>query len=382
MSEQIKVNTIPSLTWNWMKINNDNVNFEVPFKEAAGNISGVSTGVTVSSDAVLTNVDSFGSGIFNFANPKLDAERYAPGRKDNEESGIQNAELKAEPATNHELYKLVDNTVKCPQNIVLEGKISEPVVINFATSENTASVQNIVAKPDSDATVILVYEGETAANQIVLSRVYAQENSKIHIVKVQLLGNSALQLDDTAVVCDENAEVHFTQIELGGSHVDSGLHVNLNGYKSRFISNVAYLCKDNQFLDMNHIVYHYGQKTECNMKVNGSLKDNAVKTYRGTIDFKNGCAGSKGNEMEETLLLNPKVVNKSLPVILCDEEDVEGEHGATIGRLSNDVLFYMQTRGISQAEAERLMSLAKVQAVAELIPSEDVKEKINKFLGE
>ena len=162
--------------------------------------------------------------------------------------------------------------------------------------------------------------------------------------------------------------------------MNSGLHVNLNGYQSSFDSKVAYLCQNDQILDMNHIVYHYGKKSECNMQVDGTLKDNAQKAYRGTIDLKKGCCGAKGHEMEETLLLSPKTVNKSLPVILCDEEDVEGEHGATIGRLSSDILFYMQSRGISEKEAEVLMSRAKIQAAVDLIPDEQVKEQIGTFL--
>ena len=382
MSEQIKVNTIPSLTWNWMKINNDFTSLDFTLDEIQGAAEKVPEGIKITNEKFDFSKTNIGSGISNFANPKLDAEKFAPG-KDKSAVDTNTEEVKARNHSEHQLYKLAEDTVKNPQQITIEGKVSEPLILNFKDGTNTASIQNIIAKADSEATIIFVYEGNSASkNQIVFSRIFAQENSKLHIVKVQLLGNTDLQFDDTAVICDENASVQFTQIELGGSHVDSGLHVSLNGYKSNFVSNVAYLCKENQILDMNHIVYHYGQKTECNMKVNGSLKDNAVKTYRGTIDFKNGCSGSKGNEMEETLLLNPKVVNKSLPVILCDEEDVEGEHGATIGRLSNDILFYMQTRGISQAEAERLMSLAKIQAVADLIPSDIVKEKINSFLGE
>ena len=84
--------------------------------------------------------------------------------------------------------------------------------------------------------------------------------------------------------------------------------------------------------------------------------------------------------MEETLLLSPTAINKSLPVILCDEEDVEGEHGATIGRLSSDILFYMQSRGISEKEAEIIMSRAKIQAAADLIPDEEIKNQISDFL--
>ena len=104
--------------------------------------------------------------------------------------------------------------------------------------------------------------------------------------------------------------------------------------------------------------------------------------YRGTIDFKQGCAGSVGEEQEETLILGPYVVNNSIPVILCDEEDVSGEHGASIGRLGDDVLFYMQSRGIGKAEAEKVLARAKVQAVVSKINDEKVAERTENFMNE
>lgn len=56
-----------------------------------------------------------------------------------------------------------------------------------------------------------------------------------------------------------------------------------------------------------------------------------------------GCTGSQGNEIETTLLLSPKAVVKAAPIILCGEEDIAAEHGSTIGKLSNDMLFYMNS---------------------------------------
>ena len=132
--------------------------------------------------------------------------------------------------------------------------------------------------------------------------------------------------------------------------------------------------------DMNYVVNHYGKKSECKMSVKGTLKDSSQKTYRGTIDFKNGCSGAIGDEQEDTLLLSPTVVNKSLPVILCDEEDVSGEHGATIGRLSEEVLFYMKSRGIAKNVAENIIARAKIQSVVSLIPDEQTVELIQKYM--
>ena len=84
------------------------------------------------------------------------------------------------------------------------------------------------------------------------------------------------------------------------------------------------------------------------MTVNGVLRDSSQKTFRGTIDFKTGSSGAVGAETEDVLLLGETVVNKTVPLILCAEEDVKGSHGATIGQLDEEMLFYLGSRGISE----------------------------------
>lgn len=61
---------------------------------------------------------------------------------------------------------------------------------------------------------------------------------------------------------------------------------------------------------------------------------------RGTIDFVHGCVGAKGDEKEDVLLVGDNMVNQTIPLILCAEEDVEGNHGASIGKLDENMLFY------------------------------------------
>ena len=86
-------------------------------------------------------------------------------------------------------------------------------------------------------------------------------------------------------------------------------------------------------------------------------------------------------EFEETLILSPTTMNKSFPIILCDEDDIQGEHGSTIGKLGSDLLFYMQTRGICKEAAEKIMARARVQAVMDTIPDEETKTLINSYLN-
>lgn len=373
--ENVKTNVVPSITWNWLKSNNDIVTVDAQFSTAVPAISNEKN-VQISEGCTINKILSadFGSGVFNKTNGKVKDLRNQDGTTNPKEDSS-----KIPDYSNHPLLQVLNQTVNNPQMITISKPFEKPLILTFDFDKPSAAAQIIYAKENTKGTIILIYKGNGPAS-ILQTKVYAESYANIHLIKAQLLDSGALHFDDTQVFCEENASVKFTQIELGASHVNSGLHVNLNGYQSSFDSKVAYLCQNDQILDMNHIVYHYGKKSECNMQVDGTLKDNAQKAYRGTIDLKKGCCGAKGHEMEETLLLSPKTVNKSLPVILCDEEDVEGEHGATIGRLSSDILFYMQSRGISEKEAEVLMSRAKIQAAVDLIPDEQIKEQIGTFL--
>ena len=154
----------------------------------------------------------------------------------------------------------------------------------------------------------------------------------------------------------------------------------LSGYKSSFNSELSYMAEKEEYKDINYVVNHYGKKTECNMNVYGTLRDKAVKDYRGTIDFKTGSSSSVGEEREDALLLSPLVKNNSLPVILCTEEDVEGEHGASIGRISEDTLYYMQSRGFTKKQAENACARAKIQRVLSKIDDEEIYQKISDFM--
>ncbi|WP_294429617.1 SufD family Fe-S cluster assembly protein [uncultured Treponema sp.] len=267
-------------------------------------------------------------------------------------------------------------------NAVKKGEIIH-IPLTFEDGKRYEHEHIITAEEGAEVTVILDYTSlpKAAGFSSIKTQLIAKPYSKIHLVKVQLLGENFIQIDDTTGVCDESAKIEVTQIELGASKVYAQVKNELNGYSSKFKSDTAYICKSTQLLDMNYLVNHYGPKTDTKMLVKGVVDDNALKVYRGTIDFKNGCTDATGDEQEETLLMSKNAVNKSIPMILCDEENVSGTHGATLGRLGSDELFYMQSRGISEEEAKKMMMKAKILSVASLIPNEDVRSKIEAFLN-
>lgn len=359
MNDKIEVNQIPYLTWSWLKINSDSVAYDFTLTENDGKDVQIPEGISVSSGKTIKT--------------QLEEPKFSIGE--------QAAALITDAAPQGKIYTIEKSTG------------DKPLIIQINLAGNSATHQIIHAKAGVTAKVIIVYtgvpgvpepvEGPSVSTTLsgIITKVYAEDDANVHISKVQLCDNAVNQIDDTAVVCGERAKVTLTQIELGGSHIDAGFHATLAGYQSSFYSDTAYICQGTQYLDMNQVVVHKGKKTVCDMKTHGTAKDETTKTYRGTIDMVKGCAGSTGNEIETTLLLSPKAVVKAAPIILCGEEDIAAEHGSTIGKLSNDMLFYMNSRGIDQKTAEELLTRAKVTAAASAIEDEGIRQEIEGFLN-
>ena len=197
-----------------------------------------------------------------------------------------------------------------------------------------------------------------------------EEGAQVRLFQLQHSGDGSLLYNSVQCLCEKNACLELIQIHPGKGDLYSDTSVNLVGDGSSFQNEIGYMGKGEQILDMNEVVNHIGKATESNIRVEGSLQDYAKKTFKGTIDFKTGASDSVGNEQETVLMLGEEVGNITVPVILCAEENVIGNHGATIGELDEDTLFYLASRGISRQQAEDMMSKAGIERLKSLITDE------------
>lgn len=201
---------------------------------------------------------------------------------------------------------------------------------------------------------------------------------------VQVLGarSGALLYAKTDADCAPGAGVDMMQILMGQGDLYSDNGTELVGDGSRYSAQIGYLGRGSQTIDVNVVVNHYGKNTECEIDTSGALKDAAKKVFRGTIDFKTGSSNSVGNEKETVLMLGDDVVNKTVPLILCAEENVVGNHGATIGELDDETLFYFESRGISRAQAENILARASIERFARTVDDEALRAQILQTLEE
>ena len=302
-----------------------------------------------------------------------------------EDENRRDREVKDAPSTD-----IVRNAIKkagIPLKVITTKKgvkVDKPVKITYrAGEENSLNSHIIYVSEGSELTLIEVFESENKENLLGLqTRVYVCENASIKLVRVNLLSDSTDHFDDLGFHLENDAKAELVQLELGGKRSYVGVRTELVGRKSEYRSATGYLCKGDSLLDMNFVTNEWGKKVSSNMDASGVLLDNSTKVYRGTIDFKEGAKGASGFEKEDTLLFSPSIINKSVPLILCHEEDVEGDHGATIGRIDEKLLFYIKSRGIDEKAAKQLMTEAYINAVTEQIGDDETEGKVIKYVSE
>lgn len=300
-------------------------------------------------------------------------------------SKIKVEELKSNLNLNYGLGEILTNQVNKNSNqdlrITIDSKTNKEMIIEFKFDKlNNTLVDNIeiLAKEDSKSTIILKYLSNDTIEYFHNGaiRLFAEKNSNINIIIVNLLNDNSNNFISFQNELYENSNIKYTIADFGGKNSISNYYSNLKGDLSNNSIDAIYLGTNDQLFDLNYIAELRGKKTNVNIEVQGALKDNAKKHFKGTIDFKKGSKKSKGNENESCMLLSNNTKSLALPMLLCSEEDVEGNHSSSSGKIGEKELFYIMSRGFSQKEAMKLMVRAKFNKILENIKNQEIKAEI------
>ena len=174
----------------------------------------------------------------------------------------------------------------------------------------------------------------------------------------------------------KGAHVEFIAADAGRGNFSADVEIELNGDDSSAQLDAVYFGDGNRRLDFNYVIRQRGKNSSAAMNVRGALVDKCDKIFRGTLDFKRGAKGSVGREVEEVIILSPGTRNRSVPLMLAAEDEVDGHHAVSIGRLNEEKIFYLMSRGLDEAQAQRLIVEAAFNPVVEKIPDEDLRAEL------
>ena len=262
-------------------------------------------------------------------------------------------------------------------NVPARTKRDEPIVVAVSAAQNQCANTGIIVREGAEATVVIAAfagdgsdgddapagsdanddanaSGDALPTSAALTRIVVEAGAKLHLIEMLGVNEGQQHLESVGLEVHQDAAVDVKQYALGGSTIGLGLTANLVGARARLDLNNRYHATHEETLDINHLVRMRGTSTRALLTESGVLNEAAKKTLRATIDLVRGAKDAQGNEIETVMILGDDVVNKTMPAILCDEDDVAGNHGATIGSVSPEQLDYLAARGLSRQAAEQL----------------------------
>ena len=283
-------------------------------------------------------------------------------------------ELESRIGLNIDVY--YDLNIKVADNY----RTNMPLIIEYNLDSDLISRININIGSNSNINIIIKLLNNNYTFNYLKQVTNLGENSKANISLINLFDNRVTNLVAIESNLKENSILDYNYIDLGSNIKVSNYYAKLDGNNCVNNLNNIYFGNDSNILDMNYYIGCSGLNTKANIESEGVLKDNAKKNYKGTIDFISGCKGSSGDELENCILLSDTAKSKSLPMLLCGEEDVSGSHGVSTGKISKEKLFYIESKGLSEIEATKLIINGNFNKILKNIKNDDIINEINRFI--
>ena len=264
----------------------------------------------------------------------------------------------------------INESGKFPHSIIVVDKGAKASVIeeNYSNSEPFKSeIQN----PKSE----ICFMGS-------MVEVFIGEGAGLNYSYVQNLNTNAYNMPIHRVYVEKDGRINWTQVDVGGRLTKSFTEIILKGRGSS--SNVYGVVAGNgkQHFDISPVIYHQVEETKGNVLIKGVLSGSARSVFQGLVKIDK--AGRKADSYlaNHNLILSEGARADTIPKLEIDIGDVSASHGATVGEIDSDQLFYLMSRGLSAAEAQEMIVNGFVEPIILNIDSEELREKVRNIISD
>ena len=258
-------------------------------------------------------------------------------------------------------------TIRIPKDTETALTITLPLAKD---APDYAGFFSFILEENAKLHLLWQWEGDSAGTGVTAAAYALSEHATLTESAVQLGLSEATVICQRHVTLAKRAEADFTTAALGGRATILHSRGFLRGRQSRLDEAAFYAADGEQTLDFLYHIDHLGEESESNIDVRGALSGRSKKTFRGTIDFKRGCAGAVGNEGDVAVSLSPDAKNISLPLLLCTEDNVIGNHASSAGQLDDSTVYYLMSRGLTKEEAHRIVIESLLRPLIDRMPEE------------
>jgi Fe-S cluster assembly protein SufD len=265
--------------------------------------------------------------------------------------------------------------------------VEEPIHLVFLTAGSGEPIVShprclIVAGPDSQVTIVETYagKGERYLSNGV-TEVVAEDHSVVDHYKVQMEDEQSFHIGMLQAQIGRDASLATHSIALGGGLVRNDVNAVLAEGTSAIV-NGLYLASGAQHVDNHTSIDHAQPHGTSHELYKGVLGGRSAAVFNGKIIVRPGAQKTDAKQTNKNLLLSEEATINTKPQLQIHANDVRCTHGATIGQLDREAIYYLQTRGIGQEDARALLTLAFARDILDRIKVEPLRGFLERKLVE
>ena len=268
--------------------------------------------------------------------------------------------------------------VHVPRGVVLD----KPLYVRVANAVEGGSLfwrLLVVAEPESRFAVIEEYASsspELSAYSNAAVEIVVKDAAKVEYVSVQNLSRATWHFASHHGRVERDGELDWVTGGFGSAKGKVRIQNDLAGPGATSRVTGAYFADGTQHLDYDTFQEHMAPSTTSDFAFKGALRDKARTVWRGMIRVEEGAQKTNAYQENRNLLLSKTAHADSIPGLEILANDVRCTHGATLGQVDREQLFYLMTRGLSRAEAERLIVRGFFQDVLDRVALEPVRDAL------
>jgi Fe-S cluster assembly protein SufD len=252
---------------------------------------------------------------------------------------------------------------------------------SFGTSGVWSHPRNvIVVGANAQVSIVETYVGSGNYFTNAVTEIVAHESAVVDHYKIECESLSAYHVGNVFIRQERGANVTSRTIALGGAIARNETHVVLNGEGAAVSLDGLFAGTGSQHLDNRTVIDHVQPHCESVELYKGVLDQNARGVFDGLIIVRPGAVKTVSRQTNRNLLLSETAIVDSKPNLEIHNNDVKCNHGSTIGQIDEEALFYLRSRGVSEAEARGLLIFAFASEIVDRMKIEPVREQIRRAL--
>ncbi len=268
-----------------------------------------------------------------------------------------------------------------PKNV----EVSVPLQAVFLTENADAMFAPrvlVVADVNSSVTYVDNYisTGDAARLHNGIVEVIAKPGAKVRFATVHQLGLNTTDMSYRRAVTENDASIEWIIGEMNDGNTVTDTSTVLKGNGSTSDAKVIAVGSGSQRLNYTTRAIHFGKDSTSQMTTRAVMREEANAIINGITKIEHGATRSNGEQAEKVLMLSPKARGDANPILLIDEDDVMAGHAASVGQVNPEQVHYLMSRGISRAQAERLIIYGFLAPVVSDIPLEQLQTRLQELV--